>query len=106
MYTGDTIAAIATALSPAGINIIRISGENAFSVTASLFRSARGKEFSSIPSGTVSYGFIEFEGEVLDEVLPRYIHTAGSLLPREFLKRSLRAEQGLRKAVNSPKELF
>ena len=69
MYTGDTIAAIATALSPAGINIIRISGENAFSVTASLFRSARGKEFSSIPSGTVSYGFIEFEGEVLDEVL-------------------------------------
>ena len=69
MNTGDTIAAIATALSPAGINIIRISGENAFSVTASLFRSARGKEFSSIPSGTVSYGFIEFEGEVLDEVL-------------------------------------
>ena len=69
MYTGDTIAAIATALSPAGINIIRISGENAFSVTASLFRSARGKEFFAIPSGTVSYGFIEFEGEVLDEVL-------------------------------------
>ncbi|MBO4496827.1 MAG: tRNA uridine-5-carboxymethylaminomethyl(34) synthesis GTPase MnmE [Lachnospiraceae bacterium] len=69
MYTGDTIAAIATALSPAGINVIRISGENAFSVTASLFRSARGKDFSKIRSGSVSYGFIEFEGEVLDEVL-------------------------------------
>ena len=69
MYTGDTIAAIATALSPAGINIIRISGENAFSVTASLFRSAKGKKFSAIPSGTVSYGFIVFDGEILDEVL-------------------------------------
>ena len=69
MYSGDTIAAIATALSPAGINIIRISGENAFSVTDSVFRSAKGREFSEIPSGTVSYGFIEFKGEVLDEVL-------------------------------------
>ncbi len=69
MYTGDTIAAIATALSPAGINIIRISGENAFAVTSTLFRSARGKDFSKIPSGTVNYGFIEFEGEILDEVM-------------------------------------
>ncbi len=69
MYTGDTIAAIATALSPAGINIIRISGENAFAVTASVFRSARGKEFSNIPSGTVTYGFIEYDGEVIDEVM-------------------------------------
>lgn len=69
MYTGDTIAAIATALSPAGINIIRISGENAFAVTASVFRSARGKEFSTIPSGTVTYGFIEYDGEVIDEVM-------------------------------------
>jgi len=69
VYTGDTIAAVATALSPAGINIIRISGENAFSVTASLFRSARGKDFKSISPGTVSYGFIEYNGEVIDEVM-------------------------------------
>ncbi|MCR5432484.1 MAG: tRNA uridine-5-carboxymethylaminomethyl(34) synthesis GTPase MnmE [Lachnospiraceae bacterium] len=94
MYTGDTIAAVATALSPAGINIIRISGENAFSVTATLFRSATGKAFSAIPSGTVSYGFIEYQGEVLDEVMmlkmaaPRTytredvteIHTHGGIL--------------------------
>lgn len=69
MYTGDTIAAIATALSPAGINIIRISGEHAFQVTSSLFRSARGKDFDKIPSGTANYGFIEYQGEVIDEVM-------------------------------------
>lgn len=69
MYTGDTIAAIATALSPAGINIIRISGEHAFQVTSSIFRSARGKDFDKIPSGTVNYGFIEYQGEVIDEVM-------------------------------------
>ncbi|MCR5829185.1 MAG: tRNA uridine-5-carboxymethylaminomethyl(34) synthesis GTPase MnmE [Lachnospiraceae bacterium] len=69
MYTGDTIAAIATALSPAGINIIRISGDKAFSVTSSVFRSARGKNFSDIPSGTVTYGFVEYNGEVIDEVM-------------------------------------
>ncbi len=69
MYTGDTIAAIATALSPAGINIIRISGEKAFSVTAGIFRSAKGKDFSKIPSGTLSYGYIEYNGEVIDEVI-------------------------------------
>ena len=37
----DTIAAIATGLSDAGISIIRISGTNAFSIADCIFRSKK-----------------------------------------------------------------
>ena len=33
----DTIAAIATGMTPSGIGIIRISGEDAFSIASSVF---------------------------------------------------------------------
>ena len=34
----DTIAAIATAMSPSGIGIIRISGEESFSIAEKIFQ--------------------------------------------------------------------
>ena len=39
----DTIAAIATALSPSGIGIVRISGPEAFAVAGRVFCAARGE---------------------------------------------------------------
>ena len=44
MYQTETIAAIATALSPAGIGIIRISGEDALAVADRVFAAADGKK--------------------------------------------------------------
>ena len=41
-YT-DTIAAIATAMGNSGIGIVRISGEQAFSVIDSIFRNRKGE---------------------------------------------------------------
>lgn len=68
----DTIAAIATALSNSGIGIIRISGEEAFSVISRIFRKKDGSKWSLKPGGSshqVFYGFIYDGEERLDEVL-------------------------------------
>ena len=46
----DTIAAIATAMSNSGIGIIRISGDQAFSVIKEIFRTKNGKKLDKIVS--------------------------------------------------------
>ena len=66
----DTIAAIATALSPSGIGIVRISGPEAFSVAGKIYRSPKGeKQLEKVKSHTIHYGFILDEGEIVDEVM-------------------------------------
>ena len=66
----DTIAAIATAMSPSGIGIIRISGEDALPVIDRIYRSKYGhKKLSLCESHTIHYGFIYDGEEVVDEVL-------------------------------------
>ena len=53
----DTIAAIATAMSPSGIGIIRISGEDTLSIIDKIYRSKNGKKkISRCQSHTVHYG--------------------------------------------------
>lgn len=70
MRKSDTIAAAATAMSSSGIGIIRISGEEAFSIMKKIFRPYRKeKDMSAQPSYTVHYGTVEEGEEVLDEVL-------------------------------------
>ena len=66
----DTIAAIATAMTPAGIGIIRISGEDAFKIIDKIYKSKKeNKLLSQCDSHTVHYGFI-FDGEdKIDEVM-------------------------------------
>lgn len=70
MRNQDTIAAIATGTTNAGISIIRISGSNAISVADTLFVSKKeNKKLSSVKSHTLHYGTI-MDGEVMvDEVL-------------------------------------
>ena len=65
----DTIAAISTGLVPAGIGIVRISGEDALPAADSVFVSPSGKKLSAQKGNTVHYGHIVFEGEPIDEVL-------------------------------------
>jgi tRNA modification GTPase len=70
MEQEQTIAAIATPPGQGAIAIIRLSGADAFSICAPLFRPARrGLELSSQPAGTVHYGKIHDKGEVIDEVM-------------------------------------
>ena len=66
----DTIAAIATAMSSSGIGIIRISGEDAFSVIDRIYRSKNGKKkLSDCESHTIHYGYIYDGEEAIDEVM-------------------------------------
>ncbi len=66
----ETIAAIATAVNPAGIGIIRISGDQAFAIADRIYRSKSGKKrLSDQPTHTIHYGYI-YDGEnTIDEVL-------------------------------------
>lgn len=66
----ETIAAIATAMTNAGIGIIRISGEEAFQVIDRVYRSKKGdKRLSQAESHTVHYGYICDGENVVDEVM-------------------------------------
>lgn len=66
----DTIAAIATAMTNSGIGIVRISGEDAFSVIDKIYRSGSGnKKLSTVDSHTVHYGYIVDKEEIIDEVM-------------------------------------
>lgn len=66
----DTIAAIATGLTNAGISIIRISGTEAFEIIDRIYRSKKGtKILSKEASHTLHYGFITDGEEIIDEVM-------------------------------------
>lgn len=66
----DTIAAIATAVSNAGISIIRISGEAALVIIDKIYKPKNGsKKLSLCQSHTVHYGYIADQDEVIDEVM-------------------------------------
>lgn len=62
----DTICALATANGIGAIGIIRISGDDAISVSAKIFE---GKNLEKAQSHTVHYGFIKDDDEVIDEVM-------------------------------------
>ena len=67
---GDTIAAIATAMSQGGISVIRISGPDAIKVCDDIYRSKTGKKrLVNQQSHTIHYGYIVEGDQVIDEVL-------------------------------------
>jgi tRNA modification GTPase len=70
MMHEHTIAAIATPPGQGAISIIRVSGKDALQVCDLVFRPAGGKAMlSSVPAGTIHYGIIHENDEIIDEVL-------------------------------------
>lgn len=73
----DTIAAIATALSDAGIGIVRVSGPESISIVNQIFYNSYGiRKLSQKDSHTVSHGYIvdtadenNWRESILDEVM-------------------------------------
>ncbi len=73
----NTIAAAATAMSEAGIGIVRVSGDDAIEIVNKIFRTKSGKKkLVDFNSHTIHYGFIvdgknngTDEDEVIDEVM-------------------------------------
>ena len=72
-YLKETIAAICTGLTGSGINIIRISGDEAFTIADKVFKSVNGKKVNEFGSFSVHYGYIvdniDNVDKTLDEVL-------------------------------------
>jgi tRNA modification GTPase len=62
----DTIAAISTALGPSAINIVRMSGDDVFSIIKPLFK---GPDLNDKESHTIHYGRIMDGDTPVDEVL-------------------------------------
>jgi len=68
MYREDTIAAIASGITNSGISVIRVSGPEAISSVAKIFKK-KGKPLTEVESHTVHYGFIMDGEQEIDEVL-------------------------------------
>ncbi len=65
----DTIAAIATGMTPSGIGIIRVSGEDAFSIASSVFLKKNDVPVSEFEDHRVYYGYVHDDVSTLDEVI-------------------------------------
>lgn len=82
----DTIAAIATGLTAAGISIIRISGPEAFQIASGIFRIGNREklhrpDMDTWQSHTVHYGYIVENERPVDEVMLLYMQA-----PRTFTR--------------------
>lgn len=70
----STIAAISTAQGQGGIGVIRVSGEEAFTIVDKIFKSVSGKKIMDIKGYTALFGHIYNNEEVLDEaVVLKYV---------------------------------
>src|SRR5689334_3442872 len=72
IFQQDTIAAIATSPGESGIAVIRLSGPDALTIAARLFRTRRGASIDPTRLGgyTVHYGlFMDSEGDSVDDGL-------------------------------------
>lgn len=70
----STIAAISTAQGQGGIGVIRLSGEDSFTIVDKIFKSVSGKKIMDIKGYTALFGYIYNNEEVLDEaVVLKYV---------------------------------
>lgn len=67
MHKTDTICAIASAMTNAGIGIIRVSGEEAIAKVDQIYKGKH--KLTEVESHTVQYGHIIFEDQIVDEVM-------------------------------------
>ena len=68
-FKTDTIAAISTAMTDAGISIVRISGEEAIAIADKMYKGKKEKKISGQRTHTIHYGYIVDGEETIDEVL-------------------------------------
>ena len=64
-----TIAAISTAMSDAGIGIVRMSGPEAFAIADRVYRGKKKKRLSEQQTHTIHYGYVMDKDCMIDEVL-------------------------------------
>ena len=78
MNSSDTIVALATPSGAGAIAIIRLSGDKAIEIAASVFRSVSGKDLDRQKSHTVHLGNIVDGDKIIDQVLATVFRTPHS----------------------------
>jgi tRNA modification GTPase len=91
-YSGDTICAIATAMSDAGIGIIRVSGDRAVEICDKIYVSA-SKEHNllSHKPNTITYGYIvdeslQEDNQIVDEVMISFMKAPHSYTREDVIE--------------------
>ena len=74
----STIAAISTAPGIGGIGIVRMSGEEAFSILGEIFKPKKSFNIEEVKRYTIKYGYIVKEDEIIDEVLVSFFRAPNS----------------------------
>lgn len=69
MNDNATICAIATAPGNGAIAVLRLSGEQAFTICDQVFKSKSNKKLTDQQANTIHFGNIVFENNIIDEVL-------------------------------------
>lgn len=83
----DTIAAAATAMTAAGLGIIRISGKEAFAVLKKIYRTKSGRvRQKEWESHRAYYGYIADGEEMVDEVLALVLKGPGSFTTEDTVE--------------------
>ncbi|ACE06531.1 hypothetical protein Aasi_1201 [Candidatus Amoebophilus asiaticus 5a2] len=66
LHQQEPIIALATPAGKSAIAVIRLSGQNVISIVNQVFK---GKDLNQQPSHTIHFGTINYQGEMIDEVL-------------------------------------
>ena len=84
----DTIAAIATFPGNSGINIIRISGDNALNIARSIFSDKNKNCYAELKPRYLHYGYIvDFEiDKIIDEVLLSYMKAPNTYTKEDIIE--------------------
>lgn len=82
----NTIAAIATGLSPSGIGIIRISGEDAVLIASSVFRVSNNKIINNFESHKVYHGYVYDNENIIDEIILIYMKAPKSYTGEDIIE--------------------
>ncbi|HBB27961.1 MAG TPA: tRNA uridine-5-carboxymethylaminomethyl(34) synthesis GTPase MnmE [Clostridiales bacterium] len=83
----DTIAAIATALGNSGINVIRISGDEALEIALNIFVNKNNEKVKSFKNRYLTYGMIvDRDGKVIDEVLVSFMHKPNTFTREDVIE--------------------
>lgn len=117
----DTIAAIATAQMPAGIGVLRISGEGAIETAQKIFDSKSGKKLDKMAGYAAAYGKAHDGDEEIDECIALVFRAprsytgedvveischGGAYIMRKVLKAAVKAGARLAEAGEFTKRAF
>ena len=65
----DTIAALSTPAAPAGLGVLRISGDDAIAVADRVFRAVSGKPLAALGGWHAAFGHVADGEGVIDDCL-------------------------------------